>query len=63
MKYKFNLEITCDNIFEIPDILNRVREDVEDGKWFGGKSKGCRWEYLNYDWSIEKEDSDGKDQT
>ena len=61
MKYKFNLKIEVDCTFQIPDILDRVKKDVEDGKWFGGRSEGIYWAYENYDWSIEKEeDSDGK---
>ena len=59
MKYKFNLEIEVDCTFQIPDILDRVKKDVEDGKWFGGRSAGIYRAYENYDWNIEKEeDSD-----
>lgn len=58
MKYKFELEIECESLADITDLLEHVKNRIYEGKKFGGESSGDHWGCGTYDWSIEKKEED-----
>ena len=50
MKYKFELEIECESIADIIDLLEHVKNGVYGGNWSGGYDWAC----ADYNWSIKK---------
>lgn len=57
MKYHFELEIDCDDLIEISNLLEHVKDCVEGDGWSGGYD----YAYADYNWNLQENDEEDEE--
>ena len=57
MKFSFECEIESDDVFDIIDTLDHIKEGIDGGSWCGGYD--CS--YADYSWSLHENDDEDEE--